>query len=75
MKRGDVVRLVHEGVSVDAFVALASENGASLLVMFDALLDGCVGSMPLYRGGDGQYRNIMTGTPITVEEVYGRLER
>jgi hypothetical protein len=51
-KTGDLVRITYEGRSVDGAVKLASPNGLSLMLEFDAILGGCVGMMPvLYEGG------------------------
>ncbi len=50
----------------------ASPNGDSLVVEFEAILDGCVGAMPLLRepgAAPGDYRNVMTGRPVTVERI------
>jgi hypothetical protein len=64
-KRGDFVQLTIDGLTLRAMVALASPNGASLMVMFDGLLDGCVGMMPLLAHDDG-YHNLMTGRAVGV---------
>jgi hypothetical protein len=55
--RGDLVRLTFAGRTVDAFVAIASENGASLGLMFEANLGGYLGFMPLLWDGD-TYREL-----------------
>lgn len=72
LRRGDFVRVRVEGDdrTVDAMVVLASANGASVMIMFDGLLDGCVGMMPLLRQpDDADYRNVMTGRAIDVARV------
>ena len=66
IRRGEFVILTVEGRAVEAFVGLASPTGASLIVFFDAILDGCVGAMPLAYDGQG-YRNVMSGRPVHVE--------
>jgi hypothetical protein len=68
MKRGDVVQLTDPatGVTLDGWIALASPGGASLMVLFDGLIDGCAGSLPLLRADDGRYHNVMTGRAIEV---------
>jgi hypothetical protein len=62
--KGDRVVLSVDGRDVDAVIVLASANGASLMVAFDAWLDGCVGMMPLLSDADGTYRNIVTNHVI-----------
>ena len=78
MKQGDPVRVTVDGRVVDAMIVLASANGGSLMIRFEAILDGCVGMMPLvgtvrigHDGGvDGwDYHNLMTGRPVLVEAV------
>jgi len=51
LKRGETVRLTFAGRTVDAFVALASPNGRSLFLMFDAVVGGYVGGLPLLWDG------------------------
>jgi hypothetical protein len=66
MKTGDRVKIECAGRRVDGTVILASENGASLMLAFEALLDGHVGMMPVLRGDDGSYRAIMTGSTVEI---------
>jgi hypothetical protein len=47
-------------VEVPAHVLLASPNGASLLLTFDAVIGKHAGSMPVLLGRDGQFRSIIT---------------
>jgi hypothetical protein len=51
LKRGELVRLTFAGRTVAAFVAMASENGRSIFLMFDATVGGYVGGMPLMWDG------------------------
>ena len=75
MTRGEFVVLEAAGREpITAFVALASVNGASLIVMFDGLVDGCAGAMPLLRDPEGVYRNIYTGRPVTMRPFTARGE-
>lgn len=46
-----------------AIVVIASENGESIAVMYDGILDGCVNMMPLLWR-DGAFRSIVTDRPI-----------
>jgi hypothetical protein len=67
LERGDFVSLTVGDLTVRAMVVLAAPNGLSLMVMFDAALDGCFGSMPLtWREGEGGYVNLMTGHAVSV---------
>lgn len=61
---GDAVLIECDGRKTSGTVILASENGRSLLLKFEAILDGCVGLMPVLRDDDGKYQSLMTGTPI-----------
>jgi len=71
--RGDYVQLTIGPWSMEAFVALASENGRSLFVMFDGaapLADGSglvIGMMPLFQEHDGTWIEILRRTPVGVE--------
>jgi hypothetical protein len=67
-KRGDFVHITAGGVTIDAMVTLASPNSLSLIVMFDGMLDGHAGAMPLSGAEDGSYVALMTGTPVTLEK-------
>jgi hypothetical protein len=64
---GKKVRLTCQGRTVDAVVFLGSENRLSLVVCFDAMLDGCPGRMPIYTAADGSTRNLFTTTEVIVE--------
>lgn len=64
-KRGDFVEITAGDKTVDGMVTLASENGKSLMVMFDAMLDGHVGVMPISVDASG-FVALFTGTPVTL---------
>lgn len=64
-QRGDYARLSCDGYEPVCFIALAAQGGASLIVMFDGMIDGCVGAMPLLWR-DGGYVNVMTGRPVAL---------
>jgi len=68
MKRGDFVWIERDGQRERAMVTLASENGNSLMVMFDAMFHGYVGMMPLLREG-GVYRDLFEGKTLKVEKI------
>lgn len=67
MKRGDFVWIERGGQKVQAMVTLASDNGDSLMAMFDAMFHGYVRMMPLLRK-DGVYRDLINGFEVTVEK-------
>jgi hypothetical protein len=51
---------------VDGTVILASQNGRSLMLGFEAILRGCVSMCPVLLGEDGVYRSIMDGEPVII---------
>lgn len=65
MKTGDTVTIICQGESYRAQIILASPNEVSLMLSFEAIIDGHVGMMPVLKE-DGVYRSIMTGTEIEV---------
>jgi hypothetical protein len=69
MKTGAAVRITHAGRTVRGAVKLASPNGRSLMLEFDALLGGYAGMMPVLQGDDGTYRDLVKGEPVDVVEV------
>jgi len=64
--RGDFVMLEFKGRCLRAMVVLASQNGDSLMAMFDGMLGGYVGMMPIRRCDDGEYRDVMKGEIVKV---------
>ena len=66
-KTGDVVRIVCAGRSIDGSIVLASSNGKSMMLMFDAILDGHFGQMPVLRDDDGIYRSIVNGVEVEIK--------
>jgi len=65
MKRGDFVQLTADGRTVRAMVTLASANGRSLFLMFDAMLGQWAGGMPVSLDEDDVYR-ALDGMPVTI---------
>lgn len=55
---GDKVIIDSEDVSVDGEVVLASSDGVSLMLQFEAILHSHVGMMPVLRQTDGTYRSL-----------------
>lgn len=64
MKTGDAVQIECDGRTIPGTVILASPNGASLMLGFEAVLDGHLGMMPVSRNDDGSYQSIMTGIVV-----------
>jgi hypothetical protein len=64
MKRGDFVQLTCEGRTIDAMVTLAG-NGAAIL-MFEGIVAGCAGALPIQQKDDGSWCALMTGTPLEI---------
>jgi hypothetical protein len=66
LRRGDFVRLTTDtGRVVEAMVTIASPNGRSIVVMFDAMIGGWAGMMPCFEHDDGTWRAI-DDMPIAV---------
>lgn len=61
---GERVTITYEGRTVVGTVKLASTNGVSLFLEFEALLGGFVGGMPVSRGDDGVFRDIVVGKEV-----------
>jgi hypothetical protein len=47
LRRGQFVEVTVDGRTLRAMVVLASDNARSVLLMFDGLLGGYVGTMPV----------------------------
>jgi hypothetical protein len=65
MKTGDPVWIGCDDRTVEGIIALASENGVSLMLQFEAILGGHVGTMPVVLE-DGVYRSIITGEAVAI---------
>lgn len=65
VQTGDLVRVTLEGRTVDARVLLASANGQSLALGFDATLGGYVEMMPVLWE-DGAYRDIVEHREVAI---------
>lgn len=70
-KTGDKVTIECDGRTLPGTVMLASSNGISLMLSFDALLDGHAGMMPVVRDPDDAsiFYSIMTGIKVIVRSV------
>jgi hypothetical protein len=72
MKRGDFVWIERGDQRVKAMVVLASDNGRSLMLMFDAFFrtasgGGFAGMMPVLKEDDGIYYDIVEHEPVEVQ--------
>lgn len=65
LKRGDHVRVTASNRSVVAMVTMASPNGRSIILMFDAVLGGWVGAMPAFEADDGTWA-ALDGMPLSI---------
>lgn len=69
LQRGDVVQITAGDQTAKAMVVIASPNGKSLMVMFEAIIDGHVGQMPIFHDESGGYVAVLTGHQITLERI------
>lgn len=65
-RTGDAVWIECAGVRAAGTVELASTNGKSLMLAFDALIDGHLGAMPVLQGDDGVFRSLVTDSAISI---------
>lgn len=62
---GDKLQIEHDGRWINGNVVLASENGRSLMLSFNAIIEGHVAMMPVLQDDDGVYRPIYgEGNPV-----------
>jgi len=67
IKTGNRIMITCEGRTVEGEVLLASPNGRSLMLRFEAILLGCVGMMPVFLDDDGKYYSLFgAGPPIEI---------
>jgi hypothetical protein len=69
LKSEDSVFLEYCGLTVPAKVLLASKNGRSLLLSFDALLGKHAGAMPVLMGDDGVFRSTIDDQPVQISRL------
>jgi hypothetical protein len=68
IKTGDKVWIGCDDRTVEGVVILASKNGESLMLGFEALLDGHAGMMPVLMT-NGVFRSIITGQAVAVVPI------
>ena len=66
-RTGDAVAIGYEGRTVRGVVKLASPNGRSLMLEFDAMLGGFVGMMPVLLDDAGVYRDLVERQPVDIQ--------
>lgn len=68
-KTGDRVLLKLDKVESPATVLLASANGRSLMLGFEAMIGGYVGTMPVFWSDElGEFVDLINGREISVRE-------
>lgn len=65
-RTGDLVQIEFAGRCVDGAVQLASPNGRSLMLVFEAVLGGYVGSMPVLATDDAHFADLVTGQSVSI---------
>lgn len=66
-KKDDLVKVTVQGVRTEnACVILASKNGKSLVVAFEAMLGGYVGTMPLMWTEEGYFVDLIKGERVEI---------
>jgi hypothetical protein len=63
-RQGDRVLIAVGSDRMPAVVILASRNGKSLMLEFEAVLHGHVGTMPVLQEEDGSFRSVVTGEVV-----------
>jgi hypothetical protein len=70
LKTGDHVVITYATRTVRGVVRLASPNGRSLILEFDAMLGGFVGMMPVLQDETtGEYRDLFKGLPAVITHI------
>lgn len=65
--KGERVRITFDKRTVDGFIEIASPNGRSLFLRFDAVLGGYLGGLPVLEE-EGVYRDLITHQVVKVEK-------
>ena len=68
-RTGDYVLIECGGRTVPGTVLMASGNGKSLMLNFEAIIDGHIGMMPVLLMNDGAYVSIMNGVEVKLSQV------
>lgn len=66
-RRGEFVWVTYERKLIKAMAVMVSDNGVSAILMFEGMLGGFVGAMPIVFDEHVQeYQDVFTGTPLTM---------
>jgi hypothetical protein len=69
-KTGERVEIAFDGRVVFGTVMLASTNGRSIMLGFEALVGGYVGMMPImWCDADEEFRDLIQGLPVVLKPV------
>ena len=69
-QRMDRISITCDGQTIVGVILLASSNGKSLVLGFDAVIDGHVGMMPVLKGDDGVYRSIVSDIEVNIRRQH-----
>lgn len=69
LKTGDRVKIQFEGREVEGLVQLASKNGKSLMLSFEAILGGWAGQMAVLQNDKGEYRELVHDRIVIVRKA------
>jgi hypothetical protein len=66
LQRGEFVQITTDtGRTVAAMVGLASPNGRSIILLFDAMIGGWAGQLPAFLDEDGRWA-ALDGMPLQI---------
>jgi hypothetical protein len=66
-KTGEAVKITYEHRTVHGTVRLASPNGRSLCLQFEALLGGWAGMMLVFQENDGRFVDLIIKEEVKIE--------
>jgi len=69
LRTGDPVVITYDSRTVRGTVKLASSNGRSLVLEYEAILGGFLGIMPALMDDDGSFRDLLFGRPIVISHI------
>ena len=69
LQKGSRVLINYKGRELEGRVIAASANQQSLMLAFDGMLGGYVGTMPVLLDPDATYRDLIERKPVEVREL------
>jgi hypothetical protein len=63
---GQAVQIECCGQTLAGEVIFSSSNGKSLMLGFDAMLEGHIGMMPVLQDDDGAFHSVMNGVAVRI---------